>query len=46
VFSPGPNTFLRAGGTGERGFLFASEIILELHHPGVGEEEGRVFLRN
>ncbi len=46
VLSARPHALLRAGGAGVVALLPAGEHVLELHHPGVGEEKRRVILGN
>jgi hypothetical protein len=46
VFAAGPDALLRVGHAGMLGGLGAEEDRLELVHAGVGEEQGRVFVRH
>ena len=46
VLAPGPDAFLRRRGADVGALLDAGEHVLELHHAGVGEHEGRVVARH
>jgi hypothetical protein len=46
MFAAGADAFLRAGCAFIRARIFAEENILELVHACVGEEQGRVVVRN
>ncbi len=42
VLAPGPDALLGTGGPGVGALVLAQETALELHHAGVGEEQGGV----
>ena len=44
VFAADPQTFLGIGDAGVIGLAVTQEIILELIHPRIGEQQGRVVL--
>ena len=46
VLAAGAHAFLRGGGALIRALLDAGEDVLELHHPGIGEQQGRVVARH
>ncbi len=46
VLAAGAHAFLGAGGAHIGSFFEAGEKVLELHHPGVGEHQGRIVARN
>src|SRR4029450_11077273 len=46
VLAAGPDTLLAGGGAHVVAALLAEEDALELHHAGVGEEQGRVAARD
>src|SRR5690606_27566430 len=46
VLAAGTHALLAAGGAAVGALLQAQETILELIHPGVGEQQGRVVRRN
>ena len=46
VLAPGANALLRRDGASVRALLAPGEHILELHHPGVGEEQRGIGLRD
>jgi hypothetical protein len=46
VLAAGAHAFLRRGGAHERQLLDAGEHVLELHHAGIGEHQGRVVARH
>ena len=46
VLAPGAHAFLGRGGAGVAGLFLPEEHVLELHHPRVGEQQGRVVLRH
>ena len=46
VLAAGANTFLGRGRPGCRRGLGAREDILERHHPGIDEQQGRIVLRD
>jgi hypothetical protein len=46
VLAAGPDAFLRTGSAAVRAPLDPREDVLELHHAGVREHEGRVVTRH
>jgi hypothetical protein len=46
VFSPRPNALLRAACPDIIAFFQAEENVLELVHPGIGEEQRRIIVGN
>ena len=46
VLAAGANAFLGRGGAGIGPLLLPGEGVLELHHPGIGEEQGGVVARH
>ena len=46
MLAAGADAFLRGGGTGHARLLGAGEDVLELHHAGVSEHQGRVVARH
>ena len=46
VLSPCPYAPLRTGGPGALPMLFTEERLFELHHAGIGEQQGRVVGRH
>ena len=46
VLAPGADAFLRAGGARIGRLGRAGEIVLERHHAGVDEQQGRIVLRH
>ena len=46
VLAAGPHAFLRRGGARVGPLLDAGEDVLELHHAGIGEHQGRVVARH
>ena len=46
VLAAGADAFLRGGRGGVAALLDAGEDVLELHHAGIGEHQGRVVARN
>ena len=46
VFAASPHTALRTDGTSVAAFLGTEKHILELHHAGIGEQQGRIIAGN
>ena len=46
VLATGPYTFLRGCGTAIGALFNAGKDILELHHTGIGEHQGRIIARH
>ena len=46
VLAPGADAFLRRGGAHIGALFQAGEDVLELHHAGIGEHQGRVVARH
>ena len=46
VLAAGAHAFLRRHGARVRAFFQPGEDVLELHHPGIGEHQGRVVARH
>jgi hypothetical protein len=46
VLAAGADAFLRRGGAAVGPLFEAGEDVLELHHAGVGEQQGRVVARH
>ena len=46
VLAAGAHALLRGGGAAVRALLQAGEDVLELDHAGVGEQQGRVVVRD
>ena len=46
VLAAGPHAFLRRGGALIGPLLQAGEDVLELHHPGIGEQQCRIVARH
>ncbi len=46
VLAAGAHAFLRGDGARVGSLLEAGEDVLELHHPGIGEHQGRVVARH
>ena len=46
MLAAGPHAFLRRGGAGIGPLLLPGENVLELHHPGIGEQQGWVVFRH
>ena len=46
VLAAGAHAFLRRDGAYVRALLQAGKDVLELHHPGIGEHQGRVVARD
>ena len=46
VLAAGAHAFLRGDGARKRRLRLAGEIVLELHHAGIGEHQGRVVARH
>ncbi len=46
VLAAGAHAFLRRGGAAVVALLGPGEDVLELHHPGIGEHQGRIVARH
>ena len=46
VLAAGAHAFLRGGGARIGALFEAGEDVLELHHPGIGEHQGRIVARH
>ena len=46
MLAAGADAFLRRGGAAVGALLRAGEDVLELHHPRIGEEQGRIVARH